>query len=369
MVEIPSFTLSRQVQALWPSLEEATQRVFRRGNFILGPEVEAFEAEFARYLGAPYCIGVGSGTQAIELALRALGLGAGDEVLVPAFTAAFTALAVMAAGCQPKFVDVDAATGNLSPSALSAAIGPRTAAIIVVHLYGRPAEMDGILAISSRAGLATIEDCAQAHGASWRGSKVGTLGHVGCFSFYPTKNLGAFGDGGAVVTSDAALADKVRRLRHGGQSVRYQHEDFGTNARLDELQAAYLRVKLPLLESWNNRRREIARQYARHLGSIPGIKFPVDPPQATSVFHIMAVRVQNRDGLMKALRDMGIGTDVHYPFVVPELPPFQSPETTSFLQARLWAQEELSLPMFPELSDEEVEEVCQILAALVTASS
>jgi dTDP-4-amino-4,6-dideoxygalactose transaminase len=366
-VTIPCFSLERQVLELHSELMEATNRVLSRSRFVLGEEVEAFEAEFASYLEISSCVGVASGTSAIELALRALGLGAGDEVLVPAFTAAFTALGVMAAGCNPVFVDVDQVTGNMLPAAAEAAIGPRTVAILVVHLYGRPADMDSFQRIASRHGLALVEDCAQAHGATWRGRKIGALGTLGCFSFYPTKNLGALGDAGAVVTFDANLADRVRRLRHGGQKARYRHVEFGVNARLDELQAAYLRIKLRHLDRWNQRRRHLAALYREKL-STSGLIIPHDPQEGETVYHIMAVRLDRRDFIARELARVGIGTDVHYPFALPDLPAFEGMKGSEVPNARLWARDEISLPMFPELTDDEVEEVCQAVVHTVESS-
>ncbi len=365
MVRIPSFSLDRQIQQLHSELLDATDRVLRRSRFVLGEEVEAFEAEFAAYLGVGACVGVASGTSALELALRALGIGPGDEVIVPAFTAGFTALGVMAAGCTPVLVDVQETTGTLDPEAAAAAIGPRTAAIVAVHLYGRPADMEGLTRLASRRGLALVEDCAQAHGAEWQGCKVGTLGTVGCFSFYPTKNLGALGDAGAVVSSDALIVDKVRRLRHGGQQERYAHVEFGTNARLDELQAAYLRIKLKYLDRWNERRWQIALRYRQQLAGLSQLRFPEDPPGSKSVYHIMAVKVPGRDSLARDLAGMGIATDVHYPSALPDLPAFRGLPSLDVPKARLWASTQLSLPMFPELQDSEVDEVCQALVQVL----
>lgn len=364
---IPTFTLDRQVRELWPELMQATERVMGRSRFILGEEVEAFEAEFASYLGIDYCVGVGSGTSAIELALRALGLGAGDEVLVPAFTAAFTALAVQAAGCTPVFVDVEAHSGNMDPEAAAAAVGPRTAAMVVVHLYGRPADIGRLLQIAQRHHLAMVEDCAQAHGALWRTRRLGTLGTVGCFSFYPTKNLGALGDAGAVVTADTAVAERVRRLRHGGQAARYRHIEFGVNSRLDELQAAYLRVKLPHLDRWNHRRRQLADWYRQRLSENPEVSLPQDPPDGVSVYHIMAIRTPRRGLVAEALAASGIATDVHYPFALPDLPAFQRLGEAEVPNARLWAETQLSLPMFPELTEGEVQKVCEVLVRTLRA--
>ena len=246
---------------------QAIDRVLARGWFVLGPEVEAFEAEFAAASGAAHAVGVASGTDAIALALRALDIGPGDEVIVPAMTAAFTGLAVASIGAAPVIVDVDPRTLAMDAGACAAAVSPRTRAVVPVHLYGQPADLDGLLALASRHGLAVVEDCCQAHLATNGGVPVGTAGAAGAFSFYPTKNLGALGDGGAVVTNDAALADRVRRLRNGGQAGRYQHVEPGVNSRLDELQAAVLRVRLPGLAEATAVRRDLARTYRQRLGA------------------------------------------------------------------------------------------------------
>ncbi|HEX5506273.1 MAG TPA: aminotransferase class I/II-fold pyridoxal phosphate-dependent enzyme, partial [Thermomicrobiales bacterium] len=258
---VPVADTRRQYLALRAELDAAIARVLDRSWFILGEEVAAFEAEFAAYLGAGHAVGVASGTDAIELALRALDVGPGDEVLVPAMTAAFSALAVSRAGATPVFADVDRASGTLDPASAAARITPRTRAILAVHLYGGAADLAALGALAARHGLALIEDAAQAHGATERGRALGTHGALGCFSFYPSKNLGAYGDAGAVVTNDPALAARLRRLRDGGQAARYEHVEVGVNSRLDELQAAVLRVKLRHLDAANATRRALAARY------------------------------------------------------------------------------------------------------------
>jgi dTDP-3-amino-3,4,6-trideoxy-alpha-D-glucose transaminase len=287
------------------AVQAAIARVIASAWFILGPEVEAFEREFASACGAGIAVGVGTGTDAISLALRALDIGPGDEVIVPAMTAAFTGLAVMACGATPRIVDVEPETLTLDPAACLAAVTPRTAAIVPVHLYGQPADMPSIRAVAGRHGLAIVEDCCQAHLATQNGAPVGTGSHAAAFSFYPTKNLGALGDGGAVVTGDGALADRIRRLRNGGQRGRYDHDEPGVNSRLDELQAAILRARLPWLATWTDRRRTLAAQYRRQL---PDGVAPIPERDPGLVYHLFPVRTAERDALRAHLTAAGFGT-------------------------------------------------------------
>ncbi|PJF26279.1 MAG: erythromycin biosynthesis sensory transduction protein eryC1, partial [Phototrophicales bacterium] len=297
--------------ALMPDIDAAIRRVLDSGWYILGREVEAFEAEFAAYHGVKHAVGVGNGTDAIELALRAAGIGAGDEVITVAHTAVATVCAVERAGAKPVLVDIDLQTCTLDPVAAEAAITPRTRAIIPVHLYGQPADMPALAEIAARHHLLLIEDCAQAHGARLNGQLVGTWGHLAAFSFYPTKNLGAVGDGGAVLTDDDDYAQRLRRLRNYGQTSRYDHTERGINSRLDELQAAILRVKLPHLDAQNARRRQIACQYDAGLAEF--VNTPPQRPGAESVYHLYVVRHPARDALKARLADAGIGTLIHYP--------------------------------------------------------
>jgi dTDP-3-amino-3,4,6-trideoxy-alpha-D-glucose transaminase len=294
-------------------LEAAAKRVLHSGWYILGPELEAFEQAFAAYHGVPHAVGVANGTDAIELALRALGIGPGDEVITVAHTAVATVCAVERTGATPVLVDIDEATRTLDPAAAAAAVTPRTKAIVPVHLYGHPADMAALAELAERHGLAIVEDCAQAHGARIDGRLAGTIGHLGAFSFYPTKNLGAYGDGGAVITSDPALAERVRRLRNYGQEDRYHHVERGQNSRLDEMQAAILRVKLAHLDGHNAVRRQLAGEYSRRL---TGVAIPACSAWAEPVFHLYVVRHSRRDALMKALKERGIGTLIHYPVPV-----------------------------------------------------
>jgi dTDP-3-amino-3,4,6-trideoxy-alpha-D-glucose transaminase len=332
----------------------AVARVLDRGWFVLGPEVEAFEQEFAASCGARHAVGVGNGTDAIALLLRAAGIGAGDEVLVPAITAAFTALAVRMTGARPRFVDVDPETLTMDPQACAAAVTERTRALIPVHLYGQAADLDALLPIAASHGLVVIEDCCQAHGATGGGIPVGTRSFGGGFSFYPTKNLGALGDGGAVVTNDAGVADIVRRLRNGGQTNRYLHVDAGVNSRLDELQAAVLRARLPRLTAATARRRALAAMYRRLL---PAGLWTVRERDAGHVYHLFPVRSRERDALQAHLRASGIETLIHYPVSLPAQPAF-APGGHDDLRrcpvAERAVNELLSLPLHPRLGDAEV---------------
>ncbi|HOG45616.1 MAG TPA: DegT/DnrJ/EryC1/StrS family aminotransferase [Anaerolineae bacterium] len=332
-------------------IDAALRRVLQSGCYILGPEVEAFEAEFAAYCGAAAAAGVGSGTEALHLALAALGIGPGDEVVTVAHTAVATVSAIEMCGARPVLVDVDPASYTLDPQALRAGITPRTRAVIPVHLYGQAADLDPILDVARRQGIAVVEDCAQAHGATYRGRRVGTWGDVGCFSFYPTKNLGAFGDGGAVVSCDAALAERVRLLRQYGWRERYTSSIAGWNSRLDELQAALLRVRLAHLEEDNARRRRLAGLYGGRLAGGP-VALPAEMPYGEHVYHLYVVRSAWRDELQRFLAARGVQTGIHYPVPVHLQPAYSrlgcGPGALPVTE-RL-AAEILSLPMFPELS-------------------
>ncbi len=360
---IPLGDLKREYAALRSEIDEAVGRVLRRGWFILGEEGRAFETEWAAYCGVAYAVGVGNGTDALHLALRAAGIGPGDEVIVPALTAAFTALAVSLAGATPVFADVDPRRYTLDPAAFEAAITPRTAAVIPVHLYGCPAEMDSIVAVARRHGLLVVEDAAQAHGARYKGKRVGGLGDAAAFSFYPSKNLGAYGDAGAVVSDDADLAAKVRMLRHGGQRQTYHHEMLGVNSRLDEIQAAILRAKLPYLDAWNARRRELAARYNAGLGDIEGLILPFVPDGVEHVYHLYVVRTPLRDALREYLMGAGVKTAIHYPQGVHRQDAYAhlGYEPGSCPNAEAVVTEILSLPLFPQLSDPEVAQIIRLI--------
>ncbi|MBK8025440.1 MAG: DegT/DnrJ/EryC1/StrS family aminotransferase [Chloroflexi bacterium] len=306
---------------LEPALEAAARRVLTSGWFILGAEVSAFEAEFAAWHGIAHAVGVANGTDAIELALRAGGIGPGDEVITVAHTAVPTVCAVERAGATPVLVDIEADTYTIDPAAVEAAITPRTRAILPVHLYGYPADMPALLRIAEAHGLLLIEDCAQAHGARLNGQRVGTFGHLAAFSFYPTKNLGAIGDGGMVITNDMAYAERLKRLRNYGQVSRYEHAERGINSRLDEMQAALLRVKLPLLDQHNAARRALAAVYDTGLADLPVVR-PVVRPGAEHVYHLYVVRSPERDALMERLKARGVQTLIHYAVPVHRQPAY-----------------------------------------------
>jgi dTDP-4-amino-4,6-dideoxygalactose transaminase len=358
---IPILDLVRQHKQLEPELEHAIRGVLEGGAFINGRNVAAFEEELATYLGASHAVGLNSGTDALHLALRALDIGPGDEVITTPFTFVATTEAIGMVGATPVFADIDATTLNIDPSAVAAAVTPRTRAILPVHLYGLPAAMDEIMSIARKHSLAVIEDCAQSIGATIGEARTGTIGTIGAFSFFPSKNLGACGDAGAVVTNDERLAERVRRLRAHGAAVKYYHDELGVNSRLDELQAAILRVKLPHLEEWIERRRTIAAWYTVELGRQPGLTLPVGRPQhaVRHVYHQFTVRVRNRDRVARDLRERGVGTMVYYPVPLH----LQGVHTGlrlqegSFPNAEEAAQEVLSLPMFPELRDTEIDRV------------
>jgi dTDP-4-amino-4,6-dideoxygalactose transaminase len=365
---IPFLDLKAATAELRPEFDEAYRRVMDSGWFLLGQELEAFEAEFAAYCNTRHCIGVANGLDALHLILRAYGIGAGDDVIVPSHTFIATWLAVTYAGATPVPVEVDPATYNLDPTKIEEAITPRTKAIMPVHLYGQPADMDPILAIAAKHGLKVIEDNAQAQGALYKGRKTGSLGDAAGTSFYPGKNLGALGDAGAVTTNDPVLAEKVRTLRNYGARIKYQHDLPGFNSRIDELQAAFLRVKLRKLDEWNFRRKTIARQYLQGLADTPGLELPFVPAWANPVWHLFVIRTPNRDELHKKLADAGIGTLIHYP-VPPHLSGayanHQVPTSGSWclpIAERLTATI-LSLPIGPHIT---VEQIVNITAGIKT---
>ncbi len=368
---IPILDLKRQYQSIKAEIDSAIARVIESGQFILGPEVEAFEREVAQYLRAKHAIGVASGTDALWLALKAAGVGPGDRVIVPSFTFFATAGAVCNVGATPVFADIDPRTFNLEPQYVrnllesDAQLQDQAKAIIPVHLYGQPAEMDALLEIARRYELIVIEDAAQAIGAQYKDRAVGTLGHLGCFSFFPTKNLGAYGDGGLVVTNDDALAERVRMLRVHGSKPKYYHHIVGTNSRLDALQAAILRVKLAHLDEWTRARQKLAARYDQALSQIEGLVVPSKAPDRTHIYHQYTVRVSDgrRDVLRKYLKEHGIGTEIYYPLPLHLQPCFghlgyregQLPESERA------SHEVLSLPMFPELTEGEQKYIIEII--------
>ena len=339
----------------------AIDRVIARGWFILGPEVSAFEQEFAAASGAAHAVGVGTGTDAIALILRALGIGAGDEVITSPLSAAYSALAVIMAGARPVFADIDPQRLTLDPDRIAERISPRTRAILPVHLYGQPADMTAIARIAARHNLAIVEDCCQAHLATSEGRAVGTIGVAGAFSFYPTKNLGALGDGGAIVTNDAALADRLKRLRNGGQTDRYHHLEPGINSRLDDIQAAILRARLPRLRGWTERRRALAARYRSRLAGGPVELLPERDPG--HVYHLFVVTTADRQGLQTHLAGKGIETLIHYPMPIPLQPALAGQHPDQCPVAARVCGGILSLPLHPALRDAEVDEIAAAVHA------
>jgi dTDP-3-amino-3,4,6-trideoxy-alpha-D-glucose transaminase len=347
------------------AVDEAIGRVLDRGWFVLGPELEAFELEMAAASGAATAVGVGSGTDALALILRGLGIGAGDEVVTSPLSAAYSALAIMMAGARPVFADVDPDRLTLDPAAIDAAITPRTSAIMPVHLYGQPADMPAILGCAERHGLAVIEDCAQAHLATCGGRPVGTMGVAGGLSFYPTKNLGALGDAGAVITNDRGLADRVRRLRNGGQSTRYVHEEFGVNSRLDEIQAAILRARLKRLPAWTARRRELGRRYRSALSAHEQRPVTLDvPPLADEghVYHLFPVLSPQREPVRAALLDLGVETLVHYPLPIPRQRALATEDPRQCPIADRVCDQVFSLPLHAYMTDADVDFVAAAIS-------
>jgi len=361
---IPYADLRSQYRAIKPEIDAAVLRVLDSTQFILGDEVVAFEREFAAYCGTADAIGVNSGTSALHLALLAAGVGPGDEVITVPFTFVATAAAIVYAGATPVFVDIDPETYTMAPSEIERAITSRTKAIMPVHLYGHAADMDPILEIAGRRGLVVIEDAAQAHGAEYKGRRCGSMGVMSAFSFYPGKNLGAYGEGGAVVTSDPALAKKVRVMRSWGEERRYEHSVKGFNYRMDGIQGAILRVKLRHLEAWTEARRARAADYARAFAG-SGITTPVERPGCRHVYHVYAVQLPHRDATRAALQSADIQTGVHYPIPV-HLQPAHADlgyRAGDFPVSEAVASQVLSLPMFPEMTAEQVHAVAAAVLA------
>ena len=365
---IPFLDMKSVYSELKPELDAAYARVMESGWFVLGKEVEAFEAEYAAFCGTKHCVGLGNGLEALELVLRAWNLGAGDEVIVPSNTYIATWLAVTAVGAKVVPVEPTPGGPNIDPDRIAAALTSRTRAIMPVHLYGQPADMDAIMALAAKHGLKVIEDVAQAQGARVRGRRAGSLGDAGAHSFFPSKNIGAFGDGGAVTTDDAALAERLRVLRNYGSRVKYVNLERGFNSRLDELQAAFLRAKLPRLDEWNDRRRIVAARYDDRLADLPSLALPNVPQWAEPVWHLYVVRTAHRAGLVKALEKAGIGSLIHYP-----IPPHLQDAYADLKQgkgsyplAEKLADTVLSLPMGPHMPLEAVDEVCSVIRQTLT---
>ena len=366
MQPIAFLDLQAEYRELKSEIDEAVHRVLDRNQFILGPEVEAFEHEFANFCNAAHAVGVNSGTSALHLALLALGIGPGDEVITSPFTFFATVAAIHYVGATPVLVDIDASTFNINVHQIEARITPRTRAILVVHLYGQPADMDPILQIAALYGLAVIEDAAQAHGAEYNGRKVGAIGDIGCFSFYPTKNLGAPGEGGMVVTNNPDHAHKLRMLRDWGQERKYHPTLRGYNYRLQGLQAAVLRVKLRRLEAWTQARRANAARYNELLQGM-NLMLPAVAHDLRHVYHLYTVRSPDRDALQKHLAEQGIPTAVHYPLPLHQLAAYADERYPkgSFPVAEACAQSVLSLPIHPFVTDEQIEKVASTVKKFV----
>jgi len=364
---IPVFSLKGQVTAIQPEIEAAFRRVIESGTFVLGPEVEAFEREFAQFCGAKHAVGVNSGTSALHLALLAAGIGPGDEVITVPFTFIATVAAIEYVGARPVFVDIDTESFTIDAAQIEERITPKTKAILPVHLYGQPADMDAINAIARRHGLIVIEDASQAHGARYRGKRVGGLGDLGCFSLYPTKNLGAYGEAGAVSTDNDEYAKRLRMLRDWGQEAKYRHVLRGFNNRMEALQGAVLSVKLRHLPDWTDARRRLARRYDKLLASVA----PILPKQLEGrehVYHIYGIRVRDRQRVQQRLTEQGIGTAVHYPEPVHLIAAYRDLGYSegAFPRSEALARETLSIPLYPELTDEQQDRVVKALLAALS---
>ena len=361
-MRIPLIDLVAQYRAIQPEIDKAIRQVLVSGRFILGPNVEALEQEVAAYLGVKHAVGMASGTDALVLGLRALGIGPGDEVIVPTYTFFATAEAVMLLGATPVFVDIEPDTYCLDVQQVAERITARTKAVIPVHLYGHPADMTPLLELAQAYGLKVIEDNAQAFGAEYGGHKTGSLGDVGCLSFFPSKNLGAYGDGGMVTTNDGEVAERVRMLRTHGWRKKYYPEVTGYNSRLDELQAAILRVKLRHLDGWNERRRDLASRYTERLSGL-GLGVPCEVPQARHVYHLYIIRVKGRDRVQQYLKEAGIASGVYYPqplHLMKTCRPLGFKEG-DFPVAEQASRETLAIPLYPEMSEEQLQEVVAAL--------
>ena len=361
---IPLVDLKAQYAAIRSEIDSAIQRILDNTSFILGTEVQTFEQAFADFCESKHAIGISSGTDALHLALLACGVGPGDEVITTPFTFIATAEAISMCGAHPVFADIDLDTYNLDPERVEAMITPQTKAILPVHLYGQPANMEPLVKVARRHNLAIIEDAAQAHGARYKGKRTGTLADAACFSFYPGKNLGAYGDAGAVVTNNDAIAEKVFLLRNHGRQSKYEHLIKGYGNRLDALQAAILTVKLAHLSDWNDRRRAIAARYTKLLSDYPKITTPLVPHWAEPVWHLYVVRLKGRDAMRQRLKEAGIATGIHYPIPLHLQPAYQhlGLQPGTFPNAEQAANEVLSLPIYAELKESQVAQIVEILS-------
>jgi dTDP-4-amino-4,6-dideoxygalactose transaminase len=364
--DVPLTDLAAMTREVRAAVDRGWARLLESGRFIGGEAVEEFEHAWSAYCGVPHAVGVGNGTDALQLVICALGIGEGDEVVVPANTFVATAEAVVAAGATPRFADVDPRTLLLTPEQLEAAVTARTRAVIVVHLYGQMPDMDALSRAAARAGLVVIEDAAQAHGATWRGRRAGSFGRAGCFSFYPGKNLGAFGDAGAVVTTDAGLAQRIRCLRDHGRMAgsHYRHELIGANSRLDALQAVVLSAKLARLAAWTDARRSVAARYQAAFAAGPA-RVIDEVPGSRGAYHLAVVRVPDRARVERQLAAMGIQTGIHYPVPCHRQPPYQRFADRRLPVAETTAAEILSLPIFPHMTDDQMARVCDAVREIV----
>lgn len=369
-MRVPFVDLKAQYLSLKPEMDEAILNVVSETAFVSGRYAAAFEASFAEYIDADHCVAVANGTDAIEIALQAIGIGTGDEVIVPANTFFATSEAVANVGATAVFVDCEPNFYNIDVEKIEEKITPKTKAIIPVHLYGLPAEMDGVMAIARKHGLKVLEDCAQSHGADYKGKRTGTFGDIATFSFYPGKNLGAYGDAGAIVTKDAEVAAQARLIANHGQPAKYQHTLIGRNSRMDGIQAAVLSTKLPHLDSWLDGRRRNAARYNELLADT-GIPLPTAPDHSTHTYHLYVIRVKDRDAVSAKLNEAGIDTGLHYPTALPYLDVYAGLgyQPLDFPVAHSQMGELLSLPMYAELTDAMIEHVCATLKSSVSLVS
>jgi len=361
--QVPYLDLGPQLKMVEPEIQDAIARVLSSAIFVLGPEVEAFEKEFATYIQVSHAVAVNNGTSALHLALKVLDVQFGDEVITTSFSFAASSWGISYVGAKPVYVDIDSRTFNIDPKKIEAAITPKTKAILIVHLYGQPCDMDAIFSIARKHKLFVIEDAAQAHGAEYKGKRVGALGNIGIFSFYPTKNLGAYGEAGTLTINDSILAEKARLLRNHGSKERYFHEEIGFNYRMEAIQGAILRVKLKYLEKWNKERLKIAEKYNQLLKNVPSLQLPYTLPSVSSVYHLYSILSPERDALRNHLTKNGIGHSVHYPL------PLHLQKCYAFLGykkgdlpvAEKAAEQVLNLPIFPGISDQQIEHVCDVI--------
>ena len=359
-MKVPFVDLHRQYLSIKDQIDQAIADTITKTAFIGGESIKAFEKAFASFIGTEYCIACANGTDSLEILLKSMGVGRGDEVIVPAISWISTSEAVSSVGAKPVFVDIDPDFYSIDVSKIEERITENTKCIIPVHLYGHPADMESIMALANKHNLKVLEDCAQAHGATFNGKKIGTFGHAASFSFYPGKNLGAYGDAGGMVTNDPEIAKTARMIANHGQLKKHDHQIEGRNSRMDGLQASILNIKLPHLDTWTQKRQEVAKAYTQKLEGVSEIVLPKIHEKASHVFHLYVIRTEDRDGLMSLLKENGISSGVHYPTPLPLLPAYKHLGHTAndFPVASEYANKILSLPIFPELQQEEIEYVC-----------